>query len=50
MILIFHVPPLASGQGLCYIDSIVRSTSEKFQKMESTGTAQLDRVFTFDEK
>ena len=40
MILTFHVPPLASGEGLCDID---RSNSEKFQKMESPGTVELDR-------
>ena len=45
MILTFYEPPQARGQGLCDIDSKVTSYSEKFQKIESPGTAELDRFF-----
>ena len=44
MILIFHVPPLASEQGLCYIDrALLGATQKNFKKMESLDTAKLDR-------
>ena len=46
MILIFHVPPLARGEGLCDIDTEVFSP-EKFRKMSKklgiSGTTELDR-------
>ena len=43
MIEIFQMPPLASGQGLCYIDRIQLGVTKKnFKKMESPGTAELD--------
>jgi len=32
MTLIFHAAPLAKGQELCAIDSLVRSISEKYLK------------------
>ena len=44
MVLIFHVPPLASEQGHCYIDRVKREVPQKnFRKMESSDTAKLDR-------
>ena len=46
MILTFHVPPLASGQGLCYIDRIYLGVPQKnLKKMVIPSTAELDRFF-----
>jgi len=45
MMLTFHVPPLARGQGLCDIDSLYhklysQEKLENSQKMGSHGTAE----------
>ena len=44
MILTFHVPPLVSGQRLCYIDGVQLGVPQKnFKKTESPDMAKLDR-------
>ena len=44
MILTFQVPPLASGQGLCYIDRVQLGVPQKnLNKMENPDTAKSDR-------
>ena len=44
MILIFHMPPLAKGQGLSDIDRVwFRVTQKNFKIMESSNTVELNR-------
>ena len=44
MILTFHMPPLARGQGLCDIDRVwLRVTQKNFKIMESSNTVELNR-------
>ena len=44
MILIFHAPPLVSGQELCDIDSPEKKKSEKDIKKGSPGAGKLNRL------
>ena len=44
MILTFHVPTQASGQGLCYIDGVQLGVPQKnFKKMESTERLKIEQ-------
>ena len=46
MILTIHVPPLVSGQRLCYIDRVQLGVPQKnSKKMESPDMVELDRFF-----